>query len=455
MKLPRYENYCDTNNLWTRSLPEGWRVTTLRRIASRYSGGTPDKSNQEYWTDGDIPWINSGAVNQINITEPSAYITLDAYNNSSAKWVPEGALVIALAGQGKTKGMVAQTNIRTTCNQSMAAIIPSHDIYARFLFWWLGANYKHIRNMAGGDLRDGLNLDMLGDIPCPLPPKNEQINISRFLDAETFKIDNLIAEQESLIELLKEKRQAAISHVVTKGLNPEAQMKGSGIEWLGTTPNDWILTPLRHLISTRKGIAFKADDFSDDGIYVVKASDIKNRTIRQPNTFLPPNFADLFPQAILSDGEIILSTVGSVPEVKNSAVGQVGRVPHELEGSLLNQNTVIFSACDTLLISDYLFYVIQMQAYRDHLDLNAHGTANQASLNIRDMLDFLIPLPPVSAQRAIADKLYSFDLNNEQLMCEAEIAVSLLQERRCALISAAVTGKIDVRNYSPEEAAAA
>ena len=122
---------------WLGEVPEHWESVALKWISKRYAGGTPDKSNETYWDDGDIPWLNSGAVNDEYITEPSSFITKEGFAKSSAKWIPEKALVMALAGQGKTKGMVAQLGIKTTCNQSMAAIIPASIIEPRFLYWWL------------------------------------------------------------------------------------------------------------------------------------------------------------------------------------------------------------------------------------------------------------------------------------------------------------------------------
>jgi type I restriction enzyme S subunit len=133
VKLVAYPRYKPSGVEWFGEVPEHWVPLAMRRIATRYAGGTPDRSNNSYWEDGTIPWVNSGAVNQGLIAEPSAFITAEAYKNSSARWVPKGALVMALAGQGKTKGMVAQTGIATTCNQSMAAIWPAPPTDARYL----------------------------------------------------------------------------------------------------------------------------------------------------------------------------------------------------------------------------------------------------------------------------------------------------------------------------------
>lgn len=163
-KYKTYPEYKDSGVEWCTALPLGWKRTNLRWLSSIYAGGTPSKNVIDYWENGTIPWINSGAVNQSYVTEPSTFISKAAFENSSAKWIPKGALVVALAGQGKTKGMVAQLGINTTCNQSMAAIVFYEKKLSRYIYWWLTSNYQNIRNMAGGDLRDGLNLELLGDI---------------------------------------------------------------------------------------------------------------------------------------------------------------------------------------------------------------------------------------------------------------------------------------------------
>lgn len=247
MSMSAYSHYRVSQLDWVESLPSHWQEGRLRWLARRYAGGTPDRSRLDFWEDGNIPWLNSGSVNDSYIVTPSAHITEEALANSSARWAPKGALVMALAGQGKTKGMVAQLGIRSTCNQSMAAIVPDAEIEPRFLLWWLTANYQNIRNMAGGDLRDGLNLELLGNIGCPLPTVTEQAAIAAFLDRETSKIDALVEAQARLIDLLKEKRQAVTSHAVTKGLDPDARMKDSGVEWLGQVPAHWVVTRLANL----------------------------------------------------------------------------------------------------------------------------------------------------------------------------------------------------------------
>ncbi len=205
----------DSGIEWLGDIPEHWDAVSLKWVSNIYSGGTPSKNKPEYWTNGTIPWLNSGTVNQWDITEPSKYITEEALNNSSAKWIPEKAILMALAGQGKTKGMVAQVQFKCTCNQSMGIIIPNNKIDNRFLLYWLKRNYQNIRNLGGGDKRDGINLEMIGGIPLPFFKVSEQTEIVQHIERESAKINAKIDKAEKYIKLLTEYRTALISEVVT------------------------------------------------------------------------------------------------------------------------------------------------------------------------------------------------------------------------------------------------
>jgi len=205
----------DSGHPWIGNIPDHWRTTSLRRLARIYSGGTPDRNNPGFWLDGTVPWLNSGAVNSWAIFEASEFVTVEAFASSSAKWVPEKSVVMGLAGQGKTKGTVARLEIRSTTNQSMAAIVPGRELDYRYLHLWLSANYQSIRNLAGGDKRDGLNLEHVSSIGIPIPPIQEQNDISDFLDKEVSLAKELTTKAMEMIGLLDERRQALISAAVT------------------------------------------------------------------------------------------------------------------------------------------------------------------------------------------------------------------------------------------------
>jgi len=170
-------------------------------------------------------------------------------------------------------------------------------------------------------------------IPILLPSLPEQQAIASFLECKTAQIDTLIEKKQQQIVLLQEQRTALINHAVTKGLNFNTSMKDSDVDWLGEIPIHWETWRLQHLCSTTKGIAFKSDIFTDEGVFVVKATNIKNESIVNVNTFMSIDDAKNHTSVELREGDIILSTVGSKPHIVDSAVGQIARIPTKYHGA--------------------------------------------------------------------------------------------------------------------------
>jgi type I restriction enzyme S subunit len=440
MSLPPYPEYKDSGVEWLGEVPAHWGAGSLKWLSTRYSGGTPDKNNLDFWADGTIPWLNSGAVNQEVITKPSAYITQEAFEKSSAKWIPYGALVMALAGQGKTKGTVAQVLFETTCNQSMAVIVPKKSIEARYLFWWLASNYQNIRNLAGGDLRDGLNLELLGGIQCPLPRIEEQTAIATFLDRETAKIDGLIAEQEKLIALLAEKRQATISHAVTKGLNPAAPMKDSGVAWLGEVPAHWAVTRLKFAASVQTGVAKGKDNAGKETIEVsyLRVANVQDGYLALDDIAkIEIPAADLV-RYRLQPGDVLMNEGGDFDKLGRGHIWN-----GEIE-DCIHQNHV-FAVRPTTVSSEWLNRITSSESAQFYFMSRSKQSTNLASISSTNVMELPLVLSPDEEQTAITAFLNTETARLDALTAEATHGIALLKERRSALISAAVTGKIDVR----------
>ncbi len=444
MKYATYNKYKPSPMAWLDQLPTHWNAASLRWMSKRYAGGTPDKGNEAYWEDGEIPWINSGAVNDGYITQPSELITREGFANSSAKWIPKDALVMALAGQGKTKGMVAQLGIPTTCNQSMAALIPDHRFAPRYLYYWLTANYQNIRNLAGGEARDGLNLEMLGSIPCPVPPVDEQQTIARFLDAKTAQIDALVAQKRQLIDKLKEKRQALIARTVTRGLPPEAakaaglepnsEMKDSGVDWLGGVPERWQVLPLRRLIKFVKtgNTPSGAEDhhFEEGGFNWYSPSDFSEEIyLGRANRALS---ADGKAEVRIFPGKtVMLVGIGAT-------IGKVGLAFSECS---CNQQINAIGCGNKL---DPVFATYYLKILRDFI-VKCGKFTTLPIINQDETKNLIFAVPPLAEQSAIAAYLDRETLEIDRLTGQVDDAISRLSEYRQALITSAVTGKIDVR----------
>lgn len=455
MSFPTYSAYRESGIEWLQYVPTHWQVGSVRWLCRRYSGGTPDREREEFWKAGTIPWINSGSVNDWLIERPSTYITEAGLLGSSAKWIPKGALVMALAGQGKTKGMVAQVAFDVTCNQSMVALVPGAEIEPRFLLWWLHANYQNIRNMAGGDQRDGLNLELVGNIQCPLPTKVEQTRIIDFLDHETAAINSLIIEQARLIDLLHEKRQAVISHAVRKGLNTEAPMKPSGVESLGDVPAHWshslkivdTALPVRSaFVNGPFGSDLLTSELTDEGVPVIYIRDLKPSGYSRVSTVCVTQekatelaFCDVRP------GDVLIAKVGEPP-------GIAVVYPSGEPVGVVTQDVIRLRADQDIALAEFLVFWLNSMTGRAAIDLIS-VESTRTRIGLGDLKQIRLSLPPLNEQKEIVGVLNESVCELDRLSAEARRATSLLHERRAALISAAVTGQIDVRGIVEQEAA--
>ena len=234
-------------------------------------------------------------------------------------------------------------------------------------------------------------------------------------------------------------------------MNPDAPMRDSGVEWLGEVPENWKVSALKHVASTTNGYGFSSIDFLDEGVPFIRAGNIKAYSITSPKIFLTEKVVSRFGRLRLKPGEVLISMVGSDPSVKESAVGQIGVVPTALAGGVPNQNVVIMRETAGQMTKRFLFHSLCSSAYRNHLDVFSHKLANQSIISSGLIVAAKLCVPPISEQDNIAQyldaRLPTFDAMSER----ADATISLLQERRTALISAAVTGKIDVRGWKAPE----
>lgn len=358
---------------------------------------------------------------------------------------------MALAGQGKTKGMVAQLMFESTCNQSMAAIVPKGRVDARYLYWWLVCNYQNIRNMAGGDLRDGLNLDLLGSIPCPLPPLAEQTAIAAFLDRETNEIDALVAEQEKLRNLLAEKRQATVFHSVARGLNPHAPMKASGVAWLGAVPAHWKVGKAGYYLSVLPGYAFPSTGFSldDDNVKLLRGVNVGVGELRwEEVVYWPRTQADGLDPFELRDGDVVIGM--DRPLISQGM--RVARIGLDDLPCLLLQRVAKVQP-GPQLDGRFIMQLLSSRAFEAHFTPETTGVS-VPHISGEQISSFVIPVPALAEQQLICDFLENELERLDTLNRECEKAIALLGERRSSLIAVAVTGQIDVRDEIPQELAA-
>jgi type I restriction enzyme S subunit len=326
---------------------------------------------------------------------------------------PAGSLLYSIYA---TLGKVSVLGINAAFNQAILAIVPNLDLVVQaFLKYWLESIERHLSYYSSSNTQANLNAAKVLAYPVAVPNKDEQAGIATFLDLETAKIDALIAEQQRLIELLQEKRQAVISHAVTKGLNPEAPMKDSGVQWLGEVPEHWGVTRYKRFCELQRGHDLTNDDREEGPYPVVTSSGING-------------FHSVF--------------IAKAPGVVTGRYGSTGTA-FFIEQDYWPHNTSLYIKDFHGNSARFSWYLLQA------IDLKSLSAKSAVpGIDRNDVHELFVAFPQLKEQIEIATYLDAYCQKQSLLIREADSSVQLLQERRSALISAAVTGQIDVRGLA-------
>lgn len=447
MSFPRYPEYKDSGVEWLGKVPGHWHISKLKHFTHFVGGGTPSRDKLEFWN-GDIPWVSPKDMKSERITGAEECITEEGLLSSSSSLIAKDrVLMVVRSGILKHTIPVAINDVPVALNQDMKALKFAREKCLSSFFWrWVqGLNDRLLLAWSKpGATVDSIEHDYLAETRIPLPPIDEQLQITLFLERETAKIDDLMAEQEKLIALLKEKRQAVIAHAVTKGLDPTVPMKESGIEWLGTVPESWDVKRLSSISTkiTNGYVGPTRDILLDEGVRYLQSLHIKKNEIR----FNEPYFVSL--QWSLDHQKSILQT-GDVLIVQTGDIGQVAVVTEEFEGCNCHA-LIIVSPLRTVILGEWLSWVLNSE-YGFHSLLSIQTGALHPHLNCGNVKELFIPVPPLGTQAEAVKYLATETSKFDELISTAQSAIDLLKERRTALISAAVTGQIDVRGLVKEE----
>lgn len=435
MSFPRYPSYKGSGVEWLGEVPEHWEVWKLAHAFSLLgSGTTPKTENREYYEEGNIPWINTGDLNDGELEDCEKRITgLALAHHTSLKIYPAGSVLIAM--YGATIGKLAMLRFPATVNQACCVFGGTSSIFPKFMFYWFLGLRQQILSLATGGGQPNVSQDILRNIRAACPKEAEQIAIVAFLDRETEKIDELVAEQRRLMDLLKEKRQAVISDAITRGLDPVAPLKPSGIDLLGDIPAHWEIRRLSTVCGFQSGKAH--EPFIDDaGEFIVVNSRFVS-TNGESRKFCTQNLTP-------TTQDDILMVMSDLPNGR--ALAKAFFVDDD-EPYAVNQRVCVLSPKKAH--ARFLFYLLN----RSPLLLQYDDGVSQTHLPNDVFTKFPALIPPLSEQAAIADFLDQELARFDTLTAEAQRAIDLLQERRTALISAAVTGQIDVRDLAEKKAA--
>ena len=447
MSFPKYPKYKESGVEWLGDVPEHWKALQMKRISTiRYGIGEPPKYHDE-----GTPLIGATNVHAGRLfAEGLVFVDPNEIPNQRIVWLAAGDIIVVRSGAYTGDSAIIPDGFGSSI-AGFDMVLKCHSACPRFIQFALLSNYLQEGQIDLEKMRAAqphLNAEELCSCVVVLPNADEQTAIVSFLDAETSKIDLLIAEQRRLIELLKEKRQAVISHAVTKGLNPNAPIKPSGIEWLGDVPEHWRVGKLGYACKLRGGFAFAAADFGADGVVVVRMNNLKRGQLDLAEAARIPESC-CNDAVALAAGDLVWGMSGSTGET--GSLGNYARVRAKDLPCQLNQRVGRFVVDKSLLNLDFFENVIQTAYFYEQVMLLVTGTA-QFNVSSEQVQSCLIALPTIDEQCAIWEFVDRETAALDALTAEAERAIDLLQERRTALISAAVTGKIDVREFCNLEA---
>ncbi len=444
MSLPRYPDYKDSGVEWLGHTPSHWTLKRLRVVADL----NPSKSEidgvnrsanvsflpmEAIGDDGTLDLTRTRPLQEVE----SGYTYFRDGDVTIAKITPcfengKGALMQGLKagiGFGTTELIVARPKLGQITGQ-----------YLNWIFRSPTFRNQGEASMYGAGGQKRVPDNFVRNLFWPIPPAEEQAAISTFLDEETTKIHALIAEQEKLVALLLEKRQATISHAVTRGLDSNAPVKDSGMAWLGKVPTHWEVRRLKAISpELTVGIVVEPSKYYvDAGVPALRSLNVSPGKINKENlVYISEESNELLGKSRLRAGDLVC--------VRTGQPGVTAVVPAEFDGCNCIDLIIIRKPIDNSEI--YLSWFFASDAAVQQFS-SGSGGAIQQHFNVGMAMNLHIPLPPLIEQRAIVEFLTKEITKLDALQAQAKHAITLLQERRSALIAAAVTGQIDVRNFT-------
>ena len=449
MTLPRYPAYKDSGVEWLGEVPVHWSTarikdTTYLKGRVGWKGLTSDEYLDKGYaylvtgTDFTGRWINWRECH---------FVDQPRYEDDPFIQLKNGDLLITKDGTIGKIALVRALDRPACLNSGIFLVRPQRLYITDYMYWVLSSMAFSIFNdlLSVGSTIRHLYQNVFERFVFPIPTAEEQQIISFFLDRETSKIDALIAEQKNLIALLKEKRQAVISHAVTKGLNPDAPMKDSGVEWLGEVPEHWEVRRVKDVAALESGHTPSKqvpEYWENCDIDWVSLNDSKQLAVQD---FISTTAVKISQLGLANSSARLLPT-GAVVFTRDASIGLAAITTKSMA---VSQHLIAWCPTGKLEPMFLLRVVNAMAAFLDSFTFGA----TIKTIGMGDIKRLVAPVPPMQEQLEIIEFLDRKIKQIDSLVYEAEHASNLLKERRSALISAAVTGKIDVRSLVSQEAA--
>ncbi|MFL0122477.1 restriction endonuclease subunit S [Tenacibaculum maritimum] len=439
-----YERYKDSGFEWFRNIPSEWQIVSFKYLINKiYTGGTPTTSNSNYWVDKGqgIPWVAISDITKSNkfLLDTKKEISEDGRASKGLDILPKGTLLLSIfASLGKT----VRLGVEATVNQAILGLETNEKLSVDFLEYLFIDAERYISYYSSMSTQENLNLSKIRSLNFPIPPKEQQTQIAAYLDYHTQLIDTLISKKETLIQKLQEQRQAIINEAVTKGLNKNVALKDSGIEWLGEIPEHWEVSRLDYLseiIDPQPD--HRAPKMDLNGLPYLGIRDIKDDGTINVNTARIVELAAIEKQErsfTIEEGDIVFGKVGTLANPKHIKLGGE-RVALSATLVLIKSENLMNRFLKYVLDSNYIWYQINTVIVG----------ATRPALGITQIRKFRIlkPYNNINELEVIVNYLDTETSKIHNAIKKLTSSIQKLKDYRQSLISEAVTGKIDVRDW--------
>lgn len=426
MKYKKYDEYVDSGVEWIGETPKNWKNWKVSHgFGTIGSGTTPDTDDSEYY-DGEIPWVTTSELRETEIFDTKKKITQKAFIELSAlkKYSPDTLLI---AMYGATIGRLGILKVDATVNQACCAFANPKAFDSKFVFYWFYMAKPVLLSLSSGGGQPNLNQETLKRIRIPVPSSDEQQAIANFLDKEVARIDTLIQKKQQFIERLKEKRLAVISRAVTKGIDPDAELEPSGVEWLGDIPKEWEVKKLKYVAEL---INLKIENNEDTPLPYIGLENIvpwKGELIENKENYIPDSLSNYYFKDCVLFGKLR-------PYLAKACI-----TPSE---GLCSSELLVLKPLETIN-KYFLKYCLLSDGFIKDVNSSTFGS-KMPRASWDHIGNIKIPVLNIEQQENIVRYTDRETLQIDLILAKTDAAISKLQEYKTALISAAVTGKIKV-----------
>ena len=438
-QLKPYPAHTPSGVEWLGEIPAHWEVRRLKYLATVNDEALPETTDP----DMGITYVDIGNVDSVGGITGTEDLVFENAPSRARRIVRQGDVIISTVRTYlKAIARIEPTDANLIVSTGFAVVRPRHLHYA-FVAYALSSPYFVERVVAHstGVSYPAINASELACLDIVFPPLPEQCAIAAFLDRETARIDAMVSREERLIELLHEKRTALITRAVTRGLDPNATMKDSGVEWLEEIPAHWDVKRLKYLvgkIGSGKTPRGGAERYVDDGVMLLRSQNVHFGKLHLADVaYIDADTDAEMAGSRVGEGDVLLNITGA--SLGRSCVARLGGVDANV-----NQHVCVLRPNQQQDESEFLAYSIESRSLQDQIFNNENGVSRDA-LNFEQIGDLVFARPATSEQQAIADFLDRETAKLDALVAKVQEAIDRLKELRAALISAAVTGRIDVR----------